>query len=212
MEQQPIFPNDEQTDVQSLYCVQTDSPSVAPKVHRAFQEAYGWLETFAVTLLVLVAIVAFLGRYAPVDGSSMSPTLTNGDLVVISQVGYTPAQGDVVVVQSKSYGYDRPLVKRIIATGGQTVTIDYDFWQITVDGTVLQEPYVLRGYGPMETGDQPKGIHTFTVPQGKLFVMGDNRNGSCDSRYRIVGYIDERLVVGKVLFRLFPFSAFGTID
>jgi signal peptidase I len=115
----------------------------------------------------------------------------------------------------QKYGYDEPLVKRIIATGGQTVTLDYEHWRITVDGTVLEEDYILKQTGPMETGDPYRKWdepYTFTVPEGKLFVMGDNRNGSADSRDSRIGYIDERLVVGKVYFRLLPVDRFGRIE
>ncbi len=179
------------------------------------RSVFGWVETFVLTLGALLLILTFLGRYAPVDGSSMNPTLTHGDLVLLSGLGYTPENGDVVVVQSKLYGYEKPLVKRVIAKGGQTVTLDYENWRVTVDGVVLEEDYILRTDGPMETGSPlqtNREPYTFTVPEGKLFVMGDNRNGSADSRDPRIGYIDERLVIGKVYFRIFPVGEFGTID
>lgn len=185
-----------------------------PKSLRLLQSVYGWVETFVLTLGALLLLLSFVGRYAPVDGTSMLPTLKNNDLVVLSGLGYTPTQGDVVVVQSKKYGYKEPLVKRIIATSGQTVTLDYANWTVTVDGTVLQEDYILRQNGPMETGDPNRRWnepYTFTVPEGKLFVMGDNRNGSADSRDPRIGFIDERLVVGKVYYRLLPFESIGKI-
>ena len=186
-----------------------------PKPLALAREIYTWIETFAVTLTVLLLVVTFLGRYAPVDGGSMNPTLRHEDFVILSKLGYTPRQGDIVVVQSKSYGYDTPLVKRVIATGGQTVTLDYENWAVTVDGVLLDEPYVY--YRPDEwmndgTVYSQEPTKTFTVPQGKLFVMGDNRNDSLDSRYAVIGYIDERLVVGRVLYRVLPFSAFGRVE
>ena len=179
------------------------------------REIYTWLETFAVTLMVLLLAVTFLGRYAPVDGGSMNLTLRHEDFVILSGVGYTPKQGDIVVVQSKGYGYDKPLVKRVIATGGQTVTLDYENWAVIVDGVLLDEPYVFYRSGEwMDDGNVYVELpsETFTVPQGKLFVMGDNRNDSLDSRYSAIGYIDERLVVGRVLYRVLPFSAFGRVE
>ena len=148
------------------------------------------------------------------DGGSMNLTLRDKDFVILSDVGYTPKQGDIVVVQSQKYGYDRPLVKRVIATGGQTVTLNYEHWEVTVDGVLLDESYVFYREGErMNDGNLVTELEeeTFTVPQGKIFVMGDNRNDSLDSRYSAIGYIDERLVIGRVLFRIFPLSAFGRV-
>lgn len=194
---------------------QEQAKDTQPKPLAVAREIYTWVETFAVTLLVLLLAVTFLGRYAPVDGGSMNFTLRHEDFVVLSGLGYTPKQGDIVVVQSKDYGYDKPLVKRVIATGGQTVTLDYENWEVTVDGVLLDEPYIYyRPYEWMEDGTMysEEPTKTFTVPQGKIFVMGDNRNDSLDSRYAAIGYIDERLVIGRVLYRILPLSAFGRVE
>ncbi len=190
-------------------------PNPKDRTLHLLRSIFGWIETFVLTLGVLLLVLTFVGRYAPVEGSSMNPTLQDGDLVLLSGLGYTPKQGDVVVVQSKSYGYEKPLVKRIIAKGGQTVTLDYENWRVIVDGVVVEEPYILKESDPMRTGDPYQtdlSPNTFTVPEGELFVMGDNRNGSADSRDPRIGYIDERLVIGKVYFRIFPWSSFGAID
>ena len=100
-----------------------------------------WVEMFAGCFAVVLLIVTFLFRHSPVDGTSMVPTLNNGDILIIEELGYTPKQGDIIVAQSPSLGYDEPIVKRIIATGGQTVNIDFDTWTVTVDGEPLNESW-----------------------------------------------------------------------
>ncbi len=102
---------------------------------------------------------------------------------------------------------NKPIIKRIIATGGDTIDINYDTNQVLVNGSVIDEPYLQE---EMErTGDIPLPV---TLKEGELFVMGDNRNGSTDSRSSLIGIIDERYVVGRFLFRIFPFSRIGTVD
>ncbi len=214
MDEQTLPDLPEQTEDSAKAENSPPAPDRATTLHARIKEVYSWLETFVLTLLVLLLLVTFCGRYAPVDGGSMNLTLRHNDFVILSNFGYTPKQGDIVVVQSKTYGYDKPLVKRIIAMGGQTVTLDYENWLVTVDGVTLDEPYVFyREDEWMEDGNPYVQLssETFIVPQGKLFVMGDNRNDSWDSRYTHIGYIDERLVVGHVLLRIFPFSAFGKV-
>lgn len=190
-----------------------------------------WVEMFAGCFAVVLLIVTFLFRHSPVDGTSMVPTLNNGDILIIEELGYTPKQGDVIVAQSPSLGYNEPIVKRVIATGGQTVDIDFDTWTVTVDGEALNETWALTEInkdGSYKITDEKKSggdysINyiegqsmlsrdvTFPLTVGCVFVMGDNRNGSLDSRSSRVGIIDERLVVGHVIFRLFPMSRFGSI-
>lgn len=192
------------------------SPAVDPAPDRSdFRDLlFDWMEMFAVSLAVLLTVLTFFFRYVPVQGFSMQNTLQDKDLLLISDFLYTPKSGDIVVVQSKVYGYDTPLVKRVIAVGGQTVQIRYDTWEVTVDGKKLDESYVLREPGMMHGTDYletENRISTFTVEEGKLFVMGDHRNDSLDSRRRQVGMIDARNVVGKVRLRLFPFRSFGVV-
>lgn len=174
------------------------------------RDIYDWLEIFIVSVAVVFIMFSFVARIAVVDGSSMLPTLHNGDKLVVAQLFYKPKQGDIVVCQSETYGLDRPLVKRVIATGGQTVTLDVENWRVLVDGIPLSEDYVFFRQGvPMHGWDYD--TETITVKEGHVFVMGDNRNDSLDSRSFSVGQIDERYIVGKVIFRFTPIKDFGFI-
>ncbi len=188
---------DEQTEEQI-------SPSLASK--QKFKSVFEWLELFVVYFALGITLLTLGFRHCPVVGSSMYPTLKDGEMLIIRQFMYSAKAGDIIVCQSETYGLQTPLVKRVIATGGQTVSIDYENWTVTVDGTVLTEDYVNRENKPMRSSDYLED--TFTVPEGKLFVMGDNRNGSSDSRVEIIGFIDERTVIGKVSIRLLPISEF----
>ena len=171
---------------------------------------YEWVEVFAVSIAVVFLLFAFVGRVSVVDGSSMTNTLQNGDKLLVWQFGYTPKSGDIVVCHSTFFGFDEPLVKRVIATGGQTIRIDPATWTVTVNGVALDEPYVKRIAGRAMTGWSYG--ESYTVPDGKVFVMGDNRNGSWDSRDSRVGPIEEQYILGKVIFRYAPLSAFGKVS
>lgn len=173
-------------------------------------DLYDWLEVFAVSVAIVFVIFAFVARVAVVDGTSMNDTLKHGDKLLVRELLYTPKQGDIVVCQSEFFGFNEPLVKRVVATEGQTIKIDTENWKVYVDGIELKEDYVkyiagmdMRGWSYGEE---------YTVPEGHIFVMGDNRNGSWDSRDSRVGPIDERYVIGKVVFRFLPISSFGKVS
>lgn len=173
-------------------------------------DLYFWLQALVVALVGLILVFAFLGRVIGVDGSSMYPTLHDRDLLLLQSVAYTPEQGDVVVLNKPFGSVDKPIVKRVIATGGQTVEIDYISRAVSVDGVVLEEDYINE---PMDWPDSPwETITHVTVPEGSVFVMGDNRNASSDSRDERLGCIDQRLVLGKVLCVIFPLDNFGMVD
>ena len=172
-------------------------------------ELFDWLEMAVLAMSVVFMIFTFFARVSIVSGPSMEDTLHNGDVLVVSDLLYTPSQGDIIVVQTPTLGYEEPIVKRVIATDGQTVRIDTDTWEVTVDGKVLDEPYVKRVSGNMRGwvyGD------SYLVPDGCVFVMGDNRNNSKDSRSYDIGAVDERFIIGKVILRFFPLNKLGSVN
>lgn len=176
----------------------------------ALYAVFDWAAMIALYFSVAMLVLIIFFTHSPVNGNSMNPTLQDGDLVIINKFAYTPKNGDIIVCQSESYGLDTPLVKRIIATEGQTVYIDYEKREITVDGKLLDEDYITDGTLPFDSSDYLES--EFTVPKGKVFVMGDNRNhnGSADSRLEKVGMIDEEYIIGKVVLRLLPFNSIQT--
>lgn len=192
-----------------------------------------WIELVGVALVTVLLLMTVAFRHSPVIGSSMYPTLIGSpsggsetqytklkgyDILLISDLFYTPDGGDIVIIQHPQYT-DQPLVKRIIATEGQHIKIDFANWKIWVDGKLLDEDYINRIAGAqMNTYDIDTVFHTpvedgiweGTVPEGQIFVLGDNRNNSKDSRS--LGYIDTRWIVGRVVIRLSPLNRFGKID
>ena len=167
--------------------------------------AYDWLESIVSALVIGILILLFAFRVVTVDGSSMHPTLEDGQRVVISRFVRNPRQGDIVVLTKASFS-DESIVKRVIATAGQTVEIDFTAGIVYVDGEALEEPYIAA-----PTNRKLDMTGPITVAEGCIFCMGDNRNASTDSRSRSIGQIDTRCVLGKVLFRVWPFDAFGGV-
>lgn len=177
------------------------------KKRDTFSRVFEWAELFALYFAIGMLLILTCFRHSPVEGSSMYPTLQEGDMLVVTMPFYTPECGDIIVCQSPTYGLDRPLVKRIIATGGQKVEIDYENWTVKVDGNTLSETYINREIGRnMRPSDYLED--SFIVPEGFVFVMGDNRNNSKDSRSSEIGMIDERYILGKVSMRLLPLGEF----
>lgn len=166
---------------------------------------FDWCEAMIFSLVVVVVVFTFFFRLISVDGTSMLPTLHHGDMMIVSGLGYTPKHGDVVVV-NKPIADLGPIVKRVIGMGGDTVDIDFATGEVSVNGEMLEEPYINE---PTYT---PEGMQfPLVVPEGQLFLLGDNRNGSSDSRDPKIGLVDSRYVIGKVRGIVFPLDSFGGV-
>lgn len=172
------------------------------------QDLYYWTQALIVVLVGLILACTLAGRVIRVVGSSMVPTLHQNDLLLLWSVGYTPQRGDVIVLRKESF-LSYPVVKRVIATGGEHVTVDYTTGTVSVDGVVLDEPYINELM--VDTGKPYLTVLDVTVPEGSVYVLGDNRNNSSDSRHQDLGTVDERYILGKALFRIFPLTAFGAV-
>ncbi len=164
---------------------------------------YGWLQPLLFALTVLFFISTFLGRLIGVEGSSMVPTLHDKDMLILQSIAYTPKAGDIVVLAERSFEEGTPIVKRVIATEGQTVDLDYNSGTVYVNGAAIDEPYLGE---PMREPTWATTSQHFQVPEGHIFVLGDNRNNSTDSRSPRVGMVDERCVLGRAVWRLIPFG------
>ncbi len=161
-------------------------------------------------LLAAVAVAAFtmvFFRASLVRGSSMEPTLHDGDCIFVQMAGYDdPQRGDIVAIRSREEE-GKHLIKRIIAVGGDTVQIDFEAGAVYLNGHRLEEPYTA---GPTYlAGDIPFPV---TVPRGYYFVLGDNRNHSQDSRSSVLGLVPEEDIEGKAVFRFYPLGSFGPVS
>ena len=196
---------------------------------RKVDSLFDFIELFVFTLAAVFIITSFFFRYSTVEGSSMMNTLEDGEKLILSSFLYDPKPGDVVVVQDRSTALKDPIVKRVIAVGGQRVTVTRT--TIYVDGVALDEDYVYTGdyYNPLNGSRdyyydvepcealienvveyKPGVSYEILVPDDEIFVMGDHRNNSKDSRS--IGTMHEDAIIGKVVLRFFPFDKFGTID
>ncbi len=171
------------------------------------KETVEWLSTLVTSILVVVLLFTFCFRMVGISGSSMEETLQNQDRIIIRSAFYTPEVGDIVVI-SRDYikeedgSSPEPIIKRIIATEGQEVYLDFDNNKVFVDGVALDEPYIK---GVLTPGRIPiQNPHV--VKEGCVFVLGDHRTVSKDSRTADVGDVDSRYILGKAMVRIFPLT------
>ncbi len=181
------------------------------KNNGAAKEILEWLDVLCVAVIAVIVVFSFVFRVATIDGNSMLNTLHNGDKVIITNFNYTPKQGDIVVISRNASNSvegevigKEPIIKRVIAVGGQTVDIDFLKGIVYVDGVALVEDYL-----GSPTYDKADVEFPLYIPEGHIFVLGDNRGDSMDSRDSRIGdggIIDNRYVLGHAVFRFFPFN------
>ena len=178
-----------------------------------------YVELFVFAVVFVILLMTFCLRLCEVDGDSMNNTLKNRERLLISDLFYTPKSGDIVVVHLSSSDeeyYNKPLVKRVIATEGQYVKIDYfegavyvsDDAVFTSDEILDESAYAYFDIGRWEEAYYGESTDVFAVPEGHVFVMGDNRNNSADSRNAHIGPVPEEAILGRALLRLAPFTVF----
>lgn len=197
-----------------------DSSAEEPEVKQKGSvtgEIFEWLDVLATAIITVVIIFSLIFRVATISGESMTNTLQDKDKVIITNLAYTPKKGDIVVISRNADNSVEgvttgqvPIIKRVIAVAGQTVDIDFERGVVSVDGVELDEPYTRTPTNRM--GDVKFPVY---VPDGYVFVLGDNRNDSLDSRYMQIGdggLVDIRYILGHAVLRVFPFSSFGRLD
>ncbi len=201
-------------DESALDLLEENEPQEAPTNLK--KEVFEWLEVLTTAIITVVVIFSLIFRIATIDGNSMLNTLHDGEKVLITNFLYTAKRGDIVVISRNTNNTvedegisELPIIKRVIAVGGDTVDIDFDRGVVIVNGVELDEPYA------HEPTTQQKDVQfPVYVPQGYIFVLGDHRADSLDSRTSYIGengLIDERYVLGHAFFRIFPFAKMGGI-
>ncbi len=166
---------------------------------------YDIIDSIMVSVITITVVILFLFRAVSVDGISMEPTLKHDERLIITNFFYNPQKGDIVVID-KNNSYNKPLVKRVIATEGDTIKIDYSTGDVYVNNQLLVENYINEKINPENIPDLE-----VTVSKGCVFVMGDNRNHSGDSRVKEIGLINNKNILGKAILRIYPFNNIGVL-
>jgi len=197
--------------------------SFKAKTARAIlSELYDWSESIIAALVAVIMVLTFVVRATVVDGNSMLPTLTDSQFLALSRIYGSLQHNDIVVIYAKNIEAERgvfgkPIIKRIVGLPGDTINIDFDegvvyrngeaLPQEVSDGFIHEDGHLINDYTKRRLSMEGE----VAVPENSVFVMGDNRNDSLDSRDSAVGMVDMNYIVGKVLFRLTPFNKFGAV-
>lgn len=161
---------------------------------------YDFASVVGTAVIAIMVVFTFFWRFVGVVGPSMQPTLFAGDWLAVAAVPKTPEAGDVVIITQPN-AFDEPLVKRVVATEGQT--IDIHDGHVFIGGEMIVEKYISPD---VMTEREDLDNYPLTVPEGQVFVMGDNRPHSTDSRSSAIGLIDNDYILGTVSFRMMPFG------
>ncbi len=181
----------------------------APATNAAVSSCFDWMDSLSFAIIIVVFLFTFLFRLPEVVGPSMLPNLEEGDRVVVSCLERNFRYDDVVVVESAGTDLEEKIIKRVIATEGQEVNIDFETGTVYVDGKALDESaYIENGITTREDDMEFPQV----VPKGHVFLLGDNREVSLDSRDTRIGMVDSRHILGKVHLIAFPFQRFGGIN
>ena len=186
---------------EDIYANEMIRPGEAPRwVGSLFEMA----EVLASAVLCIAVLFSFVLRFAGVIGSSMTPTLKNGEWLAVTAILRQPSGGDVVIISPRTNAFHEPLVKRVIAVEGDE--IDLSDGRVLINGVIVDEPYLPEGVRTEPApGMLSDLVYPVRVPAGTVFVMGDNRGGSSDSRVNAVGFIRVDDILGRVSFRVKPF-------
>lgn len=172
--------------------------------------ALDWIETIVMAFVIVTVVFTFAARVVTVDGASMEPNYYDGDRVLVTSLAGEAKAGDVVIIV---HALEETLIKRVVATEGQVVDFDNELGELIVDGKVVNgEVYGTRNgitFAPENVGDTMDFPQT--VPEGCVFVLGDHRDDSTDSRKLSVGMVDRRNILGRVVFNLYPMSKIGPV-
>lgn len=189
-----------------------ESTSKTVKRPRWLKETYEWIETIGASVIIVAIVFTFLCRVVAVDGHSMENTLMDKDRVIITDLFYTPEVGDIVVLSkygSENNENSQPLIKRVVAIEGDEVLINYDDGKVYVNGVESETVRFAKDDFIIEEGNVE---FPQTVPEGCVFVLGDNRNNSTDSRFSSVGMVPVENILGKAVLRIYPFTEFGLLE
>lgn len=174
-------------------------------------EIYEWLEAIAFALAIVVLLFTFVFRVVGVSGGSMENTLFNGDRLLVNSLFYKPEHGDVVIVVTDNKYVEGPIVKRVIGVAGDKIEYDASTGVVTVNGEQLDETAYIDEQNRGGASSSFDGVDSITVPEGYVFIMGDNRLVSFDSRDKRLGAVKEDDILGEVIFRIYPFGSVGKL-